>query len=55
MSKSFVVFLLFFFGGRWSWPWSYGSWIYNYMCNQCLSSLMLWARISVRVRCTTLF
>jgi len=19
------------------WPWSYGSWIYNYMCNQCLS------------------
>ena len=22
-----------------SWSWSYGSWIYNYMCNQCLSSL----------------
>ena len=20
-----------------SWPWSYGSWIYNYLCNQCLS------------------
>jgi hypothetical protein len=20
-----------------SWPWSYGSWIYNYPCNQCLS------------------
>jgi len=19
--------------------WSYGSWIYNYLCNQCLSSL----------------
>ena len=18
-----------------SWPWSYGSWIYNYLCNQC--------------------
>jgi hypothetical protein len=18
------------------WPWSYGSWIYNYLCNQCL-------------------
>ena len=22
--------------------WSYGSWIYNYLCNQCLSPLMLW-------------
>jgi len=20
-----------------SWPWSYGSWIYNYLCNRCLS------------------
>jgi hypothetical protein len=19
-----------------AWPWSYGSWIYNYLCNQCL-------------------
>jgi len=18
------------------WPWSYGSWIYNYLCNQCI-------------------
>ena len=33
--------------------WSYGSWIYNYLCNQCLS-LMLWVRISIRARCTTL-
>jgi hypothetical protein len=23
---------------------SYGSWIYNYLCNQCLSSLQLWVR-----------
>ena len=38
-----------------SWPWSYGSWIYNYLCNQCLSPLMLWVRISIRTRCTTLF
>ena len=30
-----------------SWPWSYGSWIYNYLCNQCLLSLMLWVRISI--------
>ena len=37
-----------------SWPWLYGSWIYNYLCNQCLSSLMLWVRISIRARCTTL-
>ena len=33
--------------------WSYGSWIYNYICNQCLSPLMLWVRISVRARYTT--
>ena len=31
------------------WPWSYGSWIYNYQCNQCLSPL-----ISIRARCTQL-
>ena len=37
-----------------SWPWSYGSWIYNYLCNQCLSPLMLWIRISIRERCATL-
>ena len=23
------------------WSWSYGSWIYNYLCNQCLSPLTL--------------
>ena len=37
-----------------SWPWSYGSWIYNYLCNQCLSPLMLWVRILIRAKCTTL-
>ena len=37
-----------------SWLWSYGSWIYNYLCNQCPTPLMLWVRISTRVRCTTL-
>ena len=31
-----------------SWPWSYGSWIYNYLCNQCLSPLMLWVRTPLR-------
>jgi hypothetical protein len=37
-----------------SWTWSYDSWIYNYLCNQWLSPLMLWVRISIRARCTTL-
>ena len=37
-----------------SWLWSYGSWIYNYLCNQGLSPLMLWVRISISARCTTL-
>jgi hypothetical protein len=35
-------------------PWSLGSWIYNYLCNQCRSPLMLWVRISIRPRCATL-
>jgi hypothetical protein len=29
-----------------SWSCSYGSWIYNSLCNQYLSPLNLWARIS---------
>ena len=37
-----------------SWLWSYGSWIYNYICNRCLSPLMLWVRLPLRARCTTL-
>jgi hypothetical protein len=37
-----------------SWPWSYGSWIYNNLCNHCLPSVTLWVRISIRARCTTL-
>jgi hypothetical protein len=37
-----------------SWLWSYGSWIYNYLCNQCLSPMKLWVRISIRARGTTL-
>ena len=28
-----------------SWSWSYDSYIYNYLFNQCLSLLMLWVRI----------
>ena len=37
-----------------SWPWSYGSWIYKYLCNQLLSRLILWVRIWIRTRCTAL-
>jgi hypothetical protein len=33
------------------WPWLYGSWIYNCLCNQCLSPLT-WVRISIKARCT---
>ena len=36
------------------WLWLYGNWIYNNLCNQYLSPLMLWVRILIRTRCTTL-
>ena len=35
-----------------SWSWSQGSWIYNYLCNQCLSPLKLWVQIPLMARCT---
>jgi len=35
-----------------SWSWSYGSWIYNYLCNQCRSPIKLWVRTRLMVRCT---
>ena len=31
-----------------SWSWLYGSWIYNYICSQCLSPLTLWVQIPLR-------
>jgi hypothetical protein len=34
------------------WLWSYGSWIYNYLCNECLSPLTLWVRTPFMTRCT---
>ena len=36
-----------------SWPWSYGSWIYN-LCNRCISPVMLWVQLLFRARYTTL-
>jgi len=35
-----------------SWSWLYGSWIYNYLYNQCLSPLTLRVRIMLMARCT---
>jgi len=35
-----------------SWSGSYSSWIYNYLCNQCISPLTLWVQISLMARCT---
>ena len=37
-----------------SWPWSHGSWIYDYLRNRYLSPLMLWVRLPLRAWCTTL-
>jgi len=37
---------------RSSWLWSYGSWIHNYLCNQCLSPLKLWIRIPLMAMCS---
>ena len=31
-----------------SWSWWYGSWIFNYLCNQYISPLTLWIRIRLR-------
>ena len=31
-----------------SWSWSHGSWIYNYLCNQCLSPQTLWVRTPLK-------
>jgi len=40
------------YSGQSYWLWSYGSWIYDYLCNQCLSLLKLWVRILLMARCT---
>ena len=40
--------LVLFEQSKSSWLWSYGRWIYNYICNQCLSPLTLWVLIPPR-------
>ena len=44
--------IFFIYPGGPSWLWSYGSWINNYLCNQCLSPLKLWVRTQFMTRCT---
>ena len=44
--KCILFFLLFCLFEEPSWL--YGSWIHNYLCNQCLSPLMLWVWIMLR-------
>jgi len=46
MLASTYLNLLHFQGSSWSW--SYGSWIYYYLCNKCLSPLKLWVWILLR-------
>ena len=40
------------FKQRLSWPWSSGSWINNYLCNQSISPLKSWVWFPIMVRCT---
>jgi len=35
-----------------SWSWSYGSWIYNYICNRCPSTRKWWIRITLKAMWT---
>ena len=55
VDKSIVIVIMhFLYSEGQSWSWFYGSWSYNYICNKCPSPLMLWVRIPIRARCTTL-
>jgi hypothetical protein len=46
--NSYICLVFLPLNRRPSWSWSYGSLIYNYLCNQCLSPLTLWFRIPLR-------
>jgi hypothetical protein len=49
-----INLITYFYWGLGSWPWSHGSWIYNYLRNRWRSPLMLWVWIPLRARCTAL-
>ena len=40
-----ILYFAVSWGAVVSWSWSHGSWIYNYLCNQCQSLLTLWVWI----------
>jgi hypothetical protein len=46
-----ITSLVIRWGGEASWSWWYGSWIYNYLCNQCILPLKLWIRTPFMARC----
>ena len=46
IGKLYVIFNQLYM--KWGPSWSYGSWIYNYLCNQCLSPLTLWVWTPLR-------
>ena len=45
------VHMIYIYKGS-SWSWSYGSWIYNYLCNQCLSPLNVMSSNPTHAWCT---
>ena len=50
----YLIFVMIYWtSNEASWWWSYGSWIYNYLYNPCLSPLMLWVRMPLMERCTS--
>ena len=46
LSRHVIYITKYILGPLWSLL--YGSWIYNYMCNQCLLQLKLWVQIPLR-------
>ena len=48
MFQRFITYYFSFQKKGLPWSWSYDNWIYNYLCNQCLSPLTLWVQIPHR-------
>ena len=50
-SRNIPVKYCFTFHKGPSWSWSYGGWIYNYLCNQCLSPITIKVVSSNPIHC----
>ena len=50
--RPFLLYFLSYSNNGPSWSWSYGSWIYSYLCNHYLWPLQLWVRTPSMARCT---